>query len=116
MSGGLLPLLTMAVHFCHRKLKSNYVKGDYAGSVIVELGCGSASKTGTILDELLSRDGPAAVRFAGVDCSAAALDMAQASLIKSCSGLRPQNIELICAEYNDGEMTFRFNLRSHSSK
>lgn len=68
----------------------------------MELGCGSASKTGTLLDELLSRDGPAAVRFAGVDCSAAALDMAQASLIKSCSGLRPQNIELICAEYNDG--------------
>lgn len=72
------------------------------GSVVVELGCGSASKTGIILEELLSRDSPCEVRFAGVDCSAAALEMAQISLLRSCPGLLPQNIELICAEYLDG--------------
>lgn len=72
------------------------------GSVVVELGCGSASKTGILINELIARDGAAAVRFVGIDCSAAALEMAQSSLLKSCPGLRPQNIELVCAEYNDG--------------
>jgi uncharacterized SAM-dependent methyltransferase len=78
-----------------------------AGSVVVELGCGSASKTGILINELIERDGAAAVRFVGIDCSAAALEMAQSSLLKSCPGLQPQNIELVCAEYNDGAIFIR---------
>ena len=73
------------------------------GSVVVELGCGSAAKTGILLNELLARDGPGAVRFAGVDCSAAALGMAKSALLSGCSSLAAENVELVCAEYTQGE-------------
>jgi hypothetical protein len=42
------------------------------------------------------------VRFAGIDCSAAALDMAKSALLGSCEGLAPRNISLVCQEYTQG--------------
>lgn len=39
-----------------------------AGSVVVELGCGSASKTSILLNELLARDGSDQVLFAAALC------------------------------------------------
>lgn len=69
---------------------------------MVELGCGSAQKTGILLNALAARDGAAAVRFVGVDCSGAALAWAKGALLDSCPGLPEGNIELVCAEYTDG--------------
>ena len=69
---------------------------------MVELGCGSAQKTSILLNALAARDGAAAVRFAGVDCSGAALAWAKGALLGSCPGLPPENIELVCAEYSEG--------------
>jgi hypothetical protein len=136
-----------------------------AGSVVVELGCGSAQKTSILLNQLLARDGPeqasdvtlaascilqtsapgsplltlllcasarmmlqrstdqalhssfytlrvlklvlfcTQVRFAGIDCSGAALDMAKTALLGSCEGLAARNITLVCKEYTEGECT-----------
>ncbi len=42
------------------------------------------------------------VRFAGIDCSGAALDMAKAALLGSCEGLAARNITLVCKEYTQG--------------
>lgn len=42
------------------------------------------------------------VRFAGIDCSGAALDMAKAALLGSCEGLAACNITLVCKEYTQG--------------
>ena len=42
------------------------------------------------------------VRFAGIDCSGAALDMAKAALLGSCEGLAARNISLVCREYTQG--------------
>lgn len=42
------------------------------------------------------------MRFAGIDCSGAALDMAKAALLGSCEGLAPGNISLVCQEYTQG--------------
>lgn len=69
---------------------------------MVELGCGSAQKTSILLNALAARDGAAVVRFAGVDCSGAALAWAKGALLGSCPGLSPENIELVCAEYSEG--------------
>ena len=72
------------------------------GAVLVELGCGSAAKTSILLNALLEREGPAGLRFAGIDVSSSALAMAKSSLLESCSGLLPGNIDLVCAEYIEG--------------
>ena len=69
---------------------------------MVELGCGSAAKTSILLDALLARDGPARVRFAGIDVSGSFLAAAKQSLLASCAGLCAANVELICAEYIEG--------------
>ncbi len=45
------------------------------------------------------------VRFAGIDCSGAALDMAKDALLGSCEGLAPSNISLVCKEYTEGGHT-----------
>lgn len=45
------------------------------------------------------------VRFAGIDCSGAALDMAKAALLGSCEGLAARNITLVCQEYTQGVHT-----------
>lgn len=42
------------------------------------------------------------VRFAGIDCSGAALEMAKSALLSSCEGLAPCNISLVCEEYTQG--------------
>ncbi len=72
---------------------------------MVELGCGSAAKTSILLDALLARDGPARVRFAGIDVSGSFLAAAKQSLLASCAGLCAPNVELICAEYIEGALT-----------
>jgi len=84
-----------------------------AGSIVVELGCGSAQKTGILLNALAARDGAAAVRFAGVDCSGAALAWAKGALLDSCPGLPEGNIELVCAEYTDGIAECRRRFPGH---
>lgn len=52
------------------------------GGVVVELGCGSSSKTAVLLAAAVRRHGAAAVRFCGVDCSAEALRQTRRSLQK----------------------------------
>ncbi|KAK9789403.1 hypothetical protein WJX73_006308 [Symbiochloris irregularis] len=72
------------------------------GSVIVELGCGSATKTGLILNALLERDGPEGCFFEGIDCSAEFLHSARRNLLDTCPGLLQGNLGTICALYLDG--------------
>ena len=80
----------------------------------MELGCGSAQKTSILLNALAARDGAGTVHFAGVDCSSAALTMAKAALLGSCPGLPAANIELVCAEYNEGVLRARCQAKQHS--
>ena len=75
----------------------------HPGSVVAELGCGSAAKTSILLNALLARDGPARTRFAGIDVSGSFLTAAKESLLASCAGLRPANVDLVCAEYIEGD-------------
>ena len=70
--------------------------------MVVELGCGSAAKTGILLRELIRRDGAAGVHFMGIDVSLAALEFARDSLLSSCPGLHAGRVELVCAEYIQG--------------
>ena len=72
------------------------------GSVVAELGCGSAAKTSILLNALLARDGPDRTRFAGIDVSGSFLAAAKESLLASCAGLRAANVDLVCAEYIEG--------------
>lgn len=78
------------------------ISAGIAGSVLVELGCGSAAKTALLLNALLRRDGPQGVRFAGIDVSGSALAAAKESLLSCCPGLLPESIALVCAEYIEG--------------
>lgn len=48
------------------------------------------------------RDGPAACTYLGIDISAEFLDLAKQNLLKACSGLREDRVELVQAEYMDG--------------
>ena len=68
----------------------------------MELGCGCAAKTSILLNALLRREGPAGVRFAGIDVSGSALVAAKECLLAGCPALLPASIDLVCAEYIEG--------------
>eukprot|EP00884_Botryococcus_braunii_P011782 jgi/Botrbrau1/20604/Bobra.113_1s0030.1 len=73
------------------------------GTPLVELGCGTASKTALLLRAMLDRDGPEAVRFVGIDVlPEEVLEEAKASLLAACPTLLPQNVSMISAEYKIG--------------
>jgi dimethylhistidine N-methyltransferase len=72
------------------------------GSVVVELGCGSAQKTAFLLSALLARDGPEACTFAGIDVSAQFLQQAKNNLLAACPKLIADQVELVQATYMDG--------------
>jgi L-histidine N-alpha-methyltransferase len=73
-----------------------------AGAVVVELGCGDGSKTAILLRALAARDGPAGVRFLGIDVSEGALAQARRNLARLCPQLPAANLEFLAAEYLPG--------------
>lgn len=72
------------------------------GSVVVELGCGSATKTSLIINALLERDGPDQCFYEGIDCSADFLQLARQNLVEACPKLQPAKVGTICQLYMDG--------------
>lgn len=73
-----------------------------AGSILVELGCGTAEKTSVLLHALIARDGASNVHFLGIDVSMEALYMARTNVMKQCPQLSSKNIEMVCADYLEG--------------
>lgn len=72
------------------------------GTVLVELGCGDGSKTVTLLRALLERDGAGGVTYAGIDCSAEALQQMKRTLQSTLPALSMDSVALIEAEYAEG--------------
>ncbi|DBA68320.1 TPA: hypothetical protein ACH3X2_013633 [Trebouxia sp. C0005] len=73
-----------------------------AGSILVELGCGTAEKTSVLLHALIARDGASNVHFLGIDVSMEALYMARTNVMKQCPQLSSKSIEMVCADYLEG--------------
>jgi uncharacterized SAM-dependent methyltransferase len=81
-----------------------------ADAILVELGCGSATKTGGLVAAVAAARGPAGAAgttFVGIDCSADFLENARANVAAAVPGLPPQGIETICARYLDGAAAAR---------
>eukprot|EP00897_Mesotaenium_endlicherianum_P009271 jgi/Mesen1/8372/ME000468S07806 len=83
------------------------------GTVVVELGCGTARKTAQILNALMKRDGRYEYglklkeivrycRFAGIDVSASFLEEARANLLRHVAGLRERDVATVQADYIEG--------------
>eukprot|EP00850_Spirogloea_muscicola_P023678 SM000377S13799 [mRNA] locus=s377:32580:36264:+ [translate_table: standard] len=79
---------------------SDVVKSIAPGSIIVELGCGTARKTALLLNALIKRDGMC--HFAGIDVSASFLEEAKLNLMKAVPGLTADSITLVQADYMEG--------------
>ena len=73
-------------------------------AILVELGCGSATKTGALVAAVARArpGGPAATRYVGIDCSADFLVNARANVTAAVPGLPSENVETVCALYLDG--------------
>jgi L-histidine Nalpha-methyltransferase len=81
-----------------------------ADAILVELGCGSATKTAGLLASIAAARGPdgrASTRFVGIDCSADFLENARANVSAGPEGLPVENVETICARYLDGARAAR---------
>jgi L-histidine N-alpha-methyltransferase len=80
-----------------------------ADAILVELGCGSATKTGPLVAAAAAArpGGPAATTYIGIDCSADFLDNARVNVAAAVPGLPAQNVETICALYLDGARAAR---------
>ena len=50
----------------------------------------------------MSRDGPEAVFYEGIDCSADFLHLARKNILEACPTMRPGNLGTVCALYMDG--------------
>ncbi|KAG6541861.1 hypothetical protein Mapa_016689 [Marchantia paleacea] len=68
------------------------------GSLVVELGCGSALKTAHLLNALVARHGRC--RFVGIDVSESFLDEARCNLMLSVQG--HLTVDLVPADYIEG--------------
>ncbi|KAJ7111124.1 hypothetical protein O6H91_Y569900 [Diphasiastrum complanatum] len=69
-------------------------------SVLVELGCGTARKTGRLLNAVQSRYG--SCRFVGIDVSKSALEKAAVYLEKELKAPKAHEMKFIQAEYMQG--------------
>jgi uncharacterized SAM-dependent methyltransferase len=63
-----------------------------AGAVLVELGCGSATKTGTLVAAFAEARGAPQARYVGVDCSADFLAAAETNLAAAAPGAAVQTV------------------------
>lgn len=66
------------------------------GAVLVELGCGSAAKTGTLVAALAEARGSREARYVGIDCSPDFLRAAEANLAAAAPGA---SIQTVCCLY-----------------
>jgi uncharacterized SAM-dependent methyltransferase len=80
-----------------------------ADAVLVELGCGSATKTGALVAAAAAArpGGPAATTYVGIDCSSDFLANATINIAAAVPGLPAKNVETICALYLDGARAAR---------
>lgn len=80
-----------------------------ADAVLVELGCGSATKTGALVAAAAAArpGGAAATAYVGIDCSADFLANARANVAAAVPGLPAGNVETVCALYLDGARAVR---------
>lgn len=62
----------------------------------------ATSNSAFLLDTWLSRDGPDACTFVGIDVSADFLQQARHNMLEACPGLRGDRVELVQAPYMEG--------------
>ncbi|RMZ53543.1 hypothetical protein APUTEX25_003365, partial [Auxenochlorella protothecoides] len=71
-------------------------------ALVVELGCGDATKTSHLIHSLLASREPGAVRFVGIDVCAEALRQTDRTLRERCPDLPAAGIQLVEADYLTG--------------